>query len=235
MRLLTLWLIGCTDTSRHSSFTHNLMTTFREETQILRNTIMDLESFLHGEVQRSKEQLETFRSDPQRYAGLDQLAEKLRSVVQNTSTWQPDPSDPFSFRATIIYPHTDESEHTVACGKLDSGCDENWISSELLTRARLENQVEPTEDQRIYVAFGGAEIEPMGTVAVTWYAVNASKSRKTTFLVHDNVPFDMVLGRIFIKEESIFLFNKPALALRQGKFTKGSHVIATTGQIHIFC
>ena len=51
--------------------------------------------------------------------------------------------------------------------------------------------------------------------------MNASKSRRTPFLVHDQVPFDMVLGRILNKEESIFVFNEPALALRQGKFTQG--------------
>jgi len=162
-------------------------------------------------------------SDEQRRAVLDELVEKLRSTTQNTTPWQPDTSDPFSFSATIIRAHVDKSEHTVARGKLDSGCDENWISMEVLTRARLEDQVEAMEDQRIYIAFDGGEFEPMGKVDVTWYAVNAGKSRKTSFFVHDQVPFDMVLGRVFIKEESIFMFNEPALALRQGKFKKGNN------------
>ena len=112
--------------------------------------------------------------------------------------------------------------HLVARGKLDSGCDENWISKEILTRGRLEDHVEAMEDRRVYIAFGGAKFEPVGTIDLTWYAINAGKSRKTRFFVHDQVPFDMVLGRIFIKEESIFMFNEPALALRQGKFKKGN-------------
>lgn len=165
----------------------------------------------------------------QRHTDLEDLAEKLRSMVENTSTWQPDTSDPFSFSATILHIHQEDSEQTVARGKLDSGCDGNWISTEILQRAKLEDNVEPLEDPRIYTAFDGGQFEPMGKIDITWYAVNAGKSRKTTFLVHDNVPFDMVLGRIFIKEESIFMFNEPALALQQGKFKKGITKIERRG------
>ena len=50
-------------------------------------------------------------------------------------------------------------------------------------------------------------------------------SRETTFLAHHEVPFDMVLGRTFIAEESIFVFRKPALALGMGKFTKGTVLV----------
>lgn len=160
--------------------------------------------------------------DGQRLTDLDELAEKLQSMADNTTTWQPDNSDPFSFSATILRTYQEDSEQTVARGKLDSGCDENWVSTEILQRARLEGNIEQIEDQRIYTAFDGAEFEPMGKMDITWYAVNAGKSRKTTFFFRDNVPFDMVLGRIFIKEESIFMFNQPALALRQGKFKKGN-------------
>lgn len=158
----------------------------------------------------------------QRQADVENLAEKLRSMAQSTPPWQPDTSDPFSFSATILRAHEDDSEHTVVRGKLDSGCDENWVSTEVLTRAGIEDQVEPIEDSTTYTAFGGEKFKPVGKIDITWYAVNASKSRSTTFFVHHGVPFDMVLGRIFIAEESIFVFNKPALALRMGKFTKGS-------------
>lgn len=92
---------------------------------------------------------------------------------------------------------------------------------EVLQRAGVGDHLDSIEIKQSYIAFGGQESEPLGKIDVTWYAENAGKSRKTTFLVHHEVPFDMILGSIFIAEESIFTFNKPAFALRMGKFTKG--------------
>jgi hypothetical protein len=162
-------------------------------------------------------------SREQLHAALKELAEKLRASPMNNPKWQPDTSDPFSFSATIICAHEDDGEHTAARGKLDSGCDEDWISFEVIKRAGLEAEMAPVENPTTYTAFGGEEFQPIGIIDVTWYAQNAGLSRKTTFLVHDAVPFDMVLGKVFIKEESIFVFNKPALALRQARFTKGRY------------
>ena len=126
----------------------------------------------------------------------------------------------FSFSATILSPRAADSENTVVRGKFDTACDENWISTEVLDRAGGGNDLELIEIERSYFAFGGQELRPLGEIDVTWYAENAGKSRKTKFLAHPEVPFDMVLGSLFIAEESIFMFNKPVLALRMSKFTK---------------
>lgn len=162
--------------------------------------------------------------DDQRNADLIQVATKLQSITHKIESerWQPDDSDPFSFTATILHPNGGGSDHTIARGKLDSGCDENWISTEVLARGGFEEQVRAIEIPPTYIAFGGQAFEPKGEIDITWYAVNAGMSKKTTFLVHDQVPFDMVLGRVFIKNESVFVFKKPALALRHGRFSKGS-------------
>lgn len=162
----------------------------------------------------------------QHHTGLSDLADKLQSMTERnaskTTDWRPDTADQFSFSATILSPHVEDSEYAVARGKFDTGCDENWISMDVLQRAGIGHCLDSIETKRSYVAFGGQEFEPSGQIEVTWYAENAGKSRKTTFLVHDHVPFDIVLGRIFIAEESIFVFSKPELALRMGKFTKGN-------------
>jgi hypothetical protein len=56
---------------------------------------------------------------------------------------------------------------------------------------------------------------------ITWFASNAGISRETMFFIHDAVPFDMVLGKEFIMEQSVFVFDKAALALRHAKLTPG--------------
>ena len=176
------------------------------------------------------------KNSAQSRRGLDELAEKLRSMAQthesNATQWRPDPRDPFSFSATIMRALEDDSQHTVVRGQLDTGCEENWISMDVLTRAGLESQLKSHDSAGTYTAFGGEEFEPIGKIEITWYAENAAKSRTTNFLVHGKVPFDMVLGRIWIAEESIFVFNKPALALRMGNFTKGITVPNICTQEH---
>lgn len=82
------------------------------------------------------------------------------------------------------------------------------------------NSLNETEDTS-YRGFGGDSFTPEGLITLTWYASNSAISKNTAFLVHASAPFDMILGRKWIKEESIFVFDKPALALRQGKFSKG--------------
>ena len=195
-----------------------------EDVRILEmNTVAQLRS-LAPDDERLGTLVEKLWSDQRRRADLDKATEKLELLAQKnfTATWRPAVSDDFTIRATIIQAHTDDAKHTVVCAKLDSGCDEDWISAEVLKRAGLEEQVELLQDQRTYVAFGGGKLTPKRKVLLTWYANNASKSRNTCFLVHEEEgPFDMVLGRVFWRKESIFMLNEPALALRQGKLNKG--------------
>ncbi|KAH6664982.1 hypothetical protein B0J14DRAFT_661092 [Halenospora varia] len=152
-------------------------------------------------------------------AAVTDLAEKIETA-KKAESWKSDPLDPFSFSATIIKPHEDDVAAVVARGELDSGCENDWISTEIVKRAKLEGEIARISDPTVYTAFGGQTFQPHGIIDITWYATNAGVSRTTSFLVHDAVPFDIVLGKIFIRDESIFVFSKPALALRQGKFTK---------------
>ncbi|KAF2229070.1 hypothetical protein EV356DRAFT_511799 [Viridothelium virens] len=116
--------------------------------------------------------------------------------------------------------HQAESEHTVVRAHLDSGCRDDWISQKVVERAGLREQLRPVENFGAFIGFGGQVLEPRHVIDVTWFAKNATVSRTTSFLVHEHVPFDMVLGKVFIRKESIFMLNEPALALRQGDFTQ---------------
>ena len=193
--------------------------------ELMKKVLLEETAFLKGQVELIGQG--SSLDNEQQQAGLSKLAEKLHAVAQNSTTqdWalrQDNNADPFSFTATLIGTRVENIEHVLARAKLDTGCDENWICTELLHRAGIGEHVAPVDVKSQYTAFGGAEIEPVGTIDVSWHAQNAAKSRTTNFLVLTEVPFDMILGREFIAEESIFMFEKPTLALRMGKFSKGN-------------
>jgi hypothetical protein len=155
---------------------------------------------------------------------MDQLAAKLHAAISKSpSTWMHTESDPFSFNATILSPGNDRMGPLVCRGLLDSGSEDNWVSSDLITRGGLLDQVSALDDagDTFYAGFGGNPFKPEGIIALTWYASNSATTKDTAFLVHPSAPFDMILGKKWIAEESIFVFDKPALALRQGNFSRG--------------
>lgn len=173
----------------------------------------------------SKLSSNSVQGSSQMQANLEELSKRLReeaAKVSQVPKMRPNLSDPFAITATIIRPHEEESEHTAVRVQLDSGCQDDWISTKVVERAGLEPDVRQLEDEATFIGFGGQCLKPRGIVDVTWFAKNAATSRTTSFFVHDQVPFDMLLGRVFIKEESIFMLNEPALALRQSEFTKGT-------------
>lgn len=207
------WLIGS------SAYTHELLRRQAAQQSMIRDgqqQILSLTEYIESRLNTPSQRTEN-------NSIFHGLADELRSSLQPSASWQPtsNVADPFSFSATILRAHEDDTDHIVARGKLDSGCDENWVALEVLQRGNLQDELEQIEDGETYSAFGGNGFSPMGRIDITWYAINAGKSRRTTFLVHENPPFDFILGRIFIAKESIFVFDKAALALRHGNFTEG--------------
>ncbi|KAI4223946.1 MAG: hypothetical protein LQ349_007331 [Xanthoria aureola] len=118
--------------------------------------------------------------------------------------------DRFSFSATLVGQSNGEVEHLVARAKMDTGCEDNWISEEILTRACLLQLVVPVETDHTFLGFGGAAFEPLGRVEITWFGVNKAKSWKNLFFVHRDGPFDMVLGSTWITEDSLMMQVSPS-------------------------
>ncbi|KAL2011661.1 hypothetical protein VTN00DRAFT_4379 [Thermoascus crustaceus] len=152
---------------------------------------------------------------------IEDLSKSVRSAQsQSTPPWGSSLSDGFSFTATILVPHQNGFERTLGRGQLDSGCDDNWVSSELLSRAGLLDQVQELDEKPHYLGFGGESSGAAGIIDLTWRANNSSVTRTTTFFVHSSAPFDMVLGKRFMTQERLFEFNKLALAPLMGKLSK---------------
>ena len=85
----------------------------------------------------------------------------------------------------------------------------------------MERRILRNAHNNLYTGFGGQNIEPKGTIKITWYANNGTKTRETDFLVVEHSPFDLLLGRQFIFSENIFIFNQAALVLRAAPISDG--------------
>lgn len=157
--------------------------------------------------------------DKQAIEDLSKSVQQAQS--QSIPPWGSSLSDGFSFTATILVPHQNGFERTLGRAQLDSGCDDNWVSSELLSRAGLLDQVQELDKKPHYLGFDGESSGAAGSIDLTWRANNSSVTRKTTFLVHNSAPFDMVLGKRFMTQERLFEFNKLALTPLMGKLSKG--------------
>ncbi|KAL9627845.1 MAG: hypothetical protein Q9204_006293, partial [Flavoplaca sp. TL-2023a] len=124
-----------------------------------------------------------------------QLAEKLREIAVNHQSIErtitegalkspslaiqhPEPRserDRFSFSATIVGSHDGVIEHTVARAKMGTGCDDNWISEDLLIRAGLMGSMKPVELEDVFLGFGGVAFTPLGAMEITRFGINTSK------------------------------------------------------------
>ncbi|KAF4947356.1 hypothetical protein FSARC_13977 [Fusarium sarcochroum] len=123
----------------------------------------------------------------------------------------------FTFPFIIVPDDPQEPSPTPLRVKLDSGCELNWISSRILERTQLANKSTKIESPKAWLGFNGdgGLIVAQRAITLTWYSVNAAYTHRHEFLVHDDVPFDVVLGSEFIIEESWKKsFNDPVLALR---------------------
>ena len=102
----------------------------------------------------------------------------------------------------------------------DTGSHDNWIALDVLRRAGLEDQLQALHRPVRCGGVGGWD-EARSTVELTISTVNTSYSRRIWFYVLRNPPFDMVLGRRFIKENA-FAYASPALIFQKPKRNKGT-------------
>lgn len=151
--------------------------------------------------------------------------EEMRQRLQDTlgrAHAQPFRPDPFCFPFVIVPRDGNGPTNAPAQVKLDSGSHDNWIGKHV--RDRCNTQFEPTDGSKLYVGAGGGNLRPIGRVTLIWYSENAAKTSETTFLVGENLPFDVILGVDFIME-SLAAFKTPAFPLRE---------IFTAGQAYCF-
>lgn len=149
------------------------------------------------------------------------LREDVESLTQEPACVSAEP-DSGTFSATILIANERDTKEVVCRSKIDSGCEDNWISADVLARAKLVDKVVEIKKKKAFTHFSGHHVVPTGMVDITWYASNTAMSRRTTFLVHPTVPFDLVLGRLLSNDDP--MFSKLVLGLLGKKHTKGRYV-----------
>lgn len=191
------------------------------------STTKQMEEMLSGRLIQGKVTIVNKFVDEEEAAAnpVEDTVEQLRKALEAIPGNLEPTNDPFGFTANLLHAHRKDELPIPACAKLDTQSSENWISSGLVTRAGLENDVLPCEESGyLYRGFGGGTFQPAGKIEVTWTR-NSAKSWKTIFLVHDSgAPFDLVLGKSFIIEEGLFVFDEPMLAVTRlaPNMTKGT-------------
>jgi hypothetical protein len=88
---------------------------------------------------------------------------------------------------------------------LDTGSDENWISSAIVKRLGLETM---RGLLGAYLPFDGSEVSSYETVKPTWSSEGRGISHVTTFRVVPNVPFDVLFGRSFLFSPEVNPFSR---------------------------
>ncbi|KAF2786346.1 hypothetical protein K505DRAFT_343884 [Melanomma pulvis-pyrius CBS 109.77] len=144
---------------------------------------------------------------------LEDVLARLRKAAEGVAAASgptQSPPNPFEFFAKIIRTEQSDQDETSVCANLDTGSKDNWISASIVHRIQLEDSIVPVETDKMYRGADGSLFQPMGMLSVSWTR-NSTKSWQTDFLIVENAPFDMLLGREFIIKEGLFVFADPVL------------------------
>jgi hypothetical protein len=111
--------------------------------------------------------------------------------------------------------HTSKTDRWVDfLATLDTGADENWISSSTAKELDIDVPAEPKWFSTKAVNFSGGTVATLDTVLLTWCSKGERrKTYKTNFNIVRDAPFDVLFGKEFLLKEMIFTFDKYALFL----------------------
>lgn len=167
----------------------------------------------------------------ERNTNIEAMRAKLHETLA-ANPWASQPrNDPFCF-AFVVLPVSPDGGVEPARGqvKIDTGAEDNWISTRLLEMASVP--FTPDASLGTFRGANGQPFKPLGRVSVTWYSENQARTQTSDFLIHDSAPFDAILGSGWVLEECLNVFNKPVLPLFRmtmgpGTFEDSDHLLGT--------
>ncbi|KAH7354351.1 hypothetical protein B0T11DRAFT_288487 [Plectosphaerella cucumerina] len=148
----------------------------------------------------------------ERNTNIEAMRAKLHETLA-ANPWASQPrNDPFCF-AFVVLPVSPDGGVEPARGqvKIDTGAEDNWISTRLLEMASVP--FTPDASLGTFRGANGQPFKPLGRVSVTWYSENQARTQTSDFLIHDSAPFDAILGSGWVLEECLNVFHKPVLPL----------------------
>lgn len=104
---------------------------------------------------------------------------------------------------------------------LDTGTKDEWVSDRILSYCSAIEDDKPLEEPKIYTAFNGQEFRATRRVVFSWQSEKNRITRKSTFRVMENAPFDVIIGSNFLFRESVLTLNEAALLLLHGPVKQG--------------
>lgn len=163
----------------------------------------------------------------------DAQLEKLLAKIGQDTDWQHLSDEDFEFQARLSPRGISGCKEQVVKAKLDTGCEDNWISLELLGRARMTDYIEHFHPPKSFTGFGGP-LEVSHKIEIDWY-VPSQQKRHAEFYVAEQLPFDMIIGSKYIKtyqllvqelQEKVENKRNAVLALR-ANFTSGRKLLCS--------
>jgi len=111
--------------------------------------------------------------------------------------------DPTREKITLCVADYQWSEDWYKCvAKFDSGCDDDWISEELVSKIGIPSE---EADRLLCTTFDGSTfISDKTTDKITWMHDNTDKSISGSFRISKNASFGIIIGQKTLFRESIF-------------------------------
>ncbi|KAF2685244.1 hypothetical protein K458DRAFT_365545, partial [Lentithecium fluviatile CBS 122367] len=170
--------------------------------------------------------------DPRAYA--EQYGAAMESTSQTTKS-QTRAVKPiihaksnFTMGVTLVHQHEGLSYIPVR-GKMDTGCDHNLISKNIIERAKIANdQIELLDEEIELSGLEGAKYTLKKRIQFTWYLNRGMKSRVGDFYIVEDDSFDVILGSLFwggSESKSALLLQRPWKSPGDQKTEKNDHEV----------
>lgn len=114
----------------------------------------------------------------------------------------------------------DRFRYIPARAKMDTGCDEDMVSLDLLLRAGIKQEdLKPIDEETgiEFVSVQGLTAKPEHEIELTWYQDKSMKIRVSRFYVMREAPFDLLLKSTRLSQE----IRSPSLILAGRRKNKG--------------
>lgn len=105
----------------------------------------------------------------------------------------------FTMDVTFVLNRRDPQglDYVPARAKMDTACDHNLISIDMIRRMGLEDKIEILERPVELNGLGGSQHALDKKVTLTWYLKRGMRSRVSDYYVVEDEAFDVVLGSVF--------------------------------------
>lgn len=159
----------------------------------------------------------------------DDSLSRLRMAAEGIARTGADQTEanPFKFLAKILQLSDQGEEQIPICATFDTGSAENLVSTSVVERAAKLEDVRPAPVTSLRGA-SGEFLRPIGLIPITW-SRNTQQSWQTDFLVMEDAPYDIVLGRKFMVAEGFQVLSDAVLVAdhsRLSSLSKGTEGFA---------